>query len=138
MIKETMYSGLGVYLSALKLLNENNFEKVVLFNGRFVNDAAIAAACERMGVPVEYHERGAKPDRFKLVPFPVHDRKNTRKLIDEFWNKNLGNRENSEKIARIFLLAELMIQILVVLGIHTREGLTGKCQVRNYVRGWVW
>ena len=102
MIEETMYSGLGVYLSALKLLKRNKYEKVVLFNGRFVNDAAIAAACKRMGVPVEYHERGAKPDRFKLVPFPVHDRKNTRKLIDEFWNKNLGNREKSEKIARDF------------------------------------
>ena len=58
MIRETMHSGLGVYLSALKLLKQNKYEKVILFNGRFVNDAAIAAACERMGVPVEYHERG--------------------------------------------------------------------------------
>ena len=29
---------------------------------------------------------------------------NTRKLIDEFWNKNLSNRENSEKIARDFFI----------------------------------
>ena len=68
------------------------------------------------------------------MPFPVHDRKNTRKLIDEFWNKNLSNRENSEKLQEIFLSADLMIQILVVIGIHIREGLTGKCQARNYVR----
>ena len=55
-------------------------------------------------MPVEYHERGATPDRFKQVPFPPHDLKKTRQLMYDFWGRNLNNQENPEKIAKDFFI----------------------------------
>ena len=85
MLEEVMFSGIGVYQSALKILTLCHADQVYLFNGRFVHEAAVHAAALKLGIPVSFHERGSSLEKYSLTPFLVHDRRGHFQKAQEMW-----------------------------------------------------
>lgn len=99
-LSEIISSGIHVYNSILPVLDNNKFDRVYVFNGRFVNDAAVVAVCRKLGLEVYFHERGATLDKYSLVNYLVHDRKKVQQTILDFWDKSEFDTEMKIQIAK--------------------------------------
>lgn len=95
-IRTIVSSGVSVYESAIKEFSESRPDNVIVFNGRFVHDAAVTAAAERLNIPVYFHERGCDEHRYSLRPFRPH---NFELLVAEA--QSLWSSEISEESAKI-------------------------------------
>ncbi len=62
-----------VFDQVYDLIERDGITAVVVFNGRFLNDRAAAAAAEALGVPVLYHDSGGVDTDFDLTIEPTHD-----------------------------------------------------------------
>jgi hypothetical protein len=79
---------LGVYYSFINYLKENPTDRVYVFNGRLAHTKAALRACRKMGVDCYLHERGHTFNFYSLFEnTSIHDLKNTRRLIEEYWHK---------------------------------------------------
>ena len=50
MLEEIIFSGIGVYISALGILEEQSADQVYLFNGEFIHESAVHAAASKLGI----------------------------------------------------------------------------------------
>jgi hypothetical protein len=102
-IREIIISGIQVYEYAKKFILNNKINETYVFNGRFCNQAAVAAAANSLGIKVLYHERGANKDKFYLEEFVPHDMLEIQKRILEVWNTaSLINSVTATTIASEF------------------------------------
>lgn len=89
-------SCISTYISAKRWLKEYQPDYVITFNGRFSNYAAIASACEALGISCLYHEAGTSYTNFSLTPFAVHNTRALAGYIEEFWeSSNLPEPQKS-------------------------------------------
>jgi len=77
---------LCVYLTAVDHLRSHKFEKVYVFNGRFVPARAWIRACEDRGVSYVSQERLGSPERvLRVENGGIHDTSLYAQRITEFW-----------------------------------------------------
>jgi hypothetical protein len=62
-----------VFDQVQRLIDRDGITAVLVFNGRFLNDRAAAAAAEARGIPVLYHDSGGADTDFDLTIEPTHD-----------------------------------------------------------------
>lgn len=62
-----------VFDQVSRLIERDGLTAVVVFNGRFLNDRAAAAAAEAAAIPVLYHDSGGTDTDFDLTIEPTHD-----------------------------------------------------------------
>jgi len=104
-IEKIIYSGIQVYEHASSYFAKNNFDLVYVFNGRFCNQAAVAAAATNHEIKTLFHERGANKDLFFLEEFVPHDvLKVQRSLLNRWSEACVQNRANAENVATNFFL----------------------------------
>ena len=103
MLEEIIFSGIGVYNSALNLLKECDADHVYVFNGRFIHEAAVHAAASKLGIKVSFHERGSTLDKFMLVDHLVHDVTALAKSAQEAWQKELEKSNDVVFLAKKYL-----------------------------------
>ncbi|MSW44181.1 MAG: hypothetical protein F2836_05325, partial [Actinobacteria bacterium] len=72
-VKRAMKSYAWAYDQALALIRERNLGTVVVYNGRFTHDRAVAAAAERAGIRVLYYDTGGYGTHFDLTEATTHD-----------------------------------------------------------------
>ncbi len=72
-IKRAMRSYAWAYDQAAALIKERNLGTVVVYNGRFTHDRAVAAAAEHAGVRVLYYDTGGYDTDFDLTEATTHD-----------------------------------------------------------------
>ena len=60
---------------------------ILIYNGRFACNKAIAEAARLSNIECTYHERGATLDRYELHERPVHDLASVRKRMLEAWDR---------------------------------------------------
>lgn len=58
---------------ALELIRANDLTAVVVYNGRFTHDRAVAAAAEQAGIRVLYYDTGGYETDFDLTQATTHD-----------------------------------------------------------------
>ena len=80
---------LAVYLTAVDYLATHGFDKVYIFNGRFVSARAWIRACEKVGVPYVTQERLGMPDRvIRVENDAIHNTMLYADRIKAFWEAN--------------------------------------------------
>lgn len=80
---------ISVYLTAIDYLRSHGFEKVYVFNGRFVPARAWIRACENRGVSYVTQERLGSPDRvLRVENGGIHDTSLYARRIMEFWKSH--------------------------------------------------
>jgi len=72
-INRAMKSYAWAYDQALALIRERDLGTVVVYNGRFTHDRAVAAAAERAGIRVLYYDTGGYGTHFDLTEATTHD-----------------------------------------------------------------
>lgn len=72
-IRQAMRSYAWVYDQTTALINEKALGTVVVYNGRFTHDQAVAAAAEALGVEVLYYDTGGYDTDFDLTDATTHD-----------------------------------------------------------------
>jgi len=91
-------SGIEVYNSVHNILEQNAPKEIYVFNGRFINYAAVASAGELLGIKVKFHERGATQNKYMVLDYRVHDLAKRKKTISNFWcNTTEQNKKNISK-----------------------------------------
>lgn len=107
MLNEIITSGLAVYFSVKKLLQSGRPDEVILFNGRFIHDAAVLAACRTFGIPFKLHERGASPDKFYVCGFVLHDAKSRYQEAVKYWDVDRKKGLPTRQLAKEYLDARI-------------------------------
>jgi len=76
----------AVYLTALDYLGQHRFDRVYIFNGRFVTPRAWIRACEKAGVAYVTQERLGNPDRvLRVENNAIHNTSLYADRIKAFW-----------------------------------------------------
>ena len=87
-IRAIISSGVSVYESAIIEFSKSKPDNVVVFNGRFVHDAAVTAAAECLNIPVYFHERGCDEHQYSLRPFRPHNFKRLVAEAESVWSSS--------------------------------------------------
>lgn len=103
LLLEIIESGVAVYFSAKAIIDRSEVNEVVFFNGRFIHEAAILAACRASKKPYQIHERGATPDKYWLVDYLVHDAEAAYREVNNLWSCDIAKGLPVEQRARDFL-----------------------------------
>ena len=72
-ISRAMRSYAWVYDQTTALIKQRGLSTVVVYNGRFTHDQAVAAAAERAGVRVMYYDTGGLETDFELTTQSLHN-----------------------------------------------------------------
>jgi hypothetical protein len=81
-----------VWQRARRLLQQERFDRVYIFNGRFNNPRAWVRACQEFGVPFYTHERSMTLGRvFRIENALIHDPTHYLGRIQEFLRKSWGD-----------------------------------------------
>lgn len=101
MIVDIIGSGIHVYNSARNIFSESVYDRIYVFNGRFINDAAVHAAAKLFNIPCFLHERGGSLGQYSVTDYLVHDIRSIQNEIVRFWDdddkapdKRVGVAEN--------------------------------------------
>jgi len=85
-IARAMKSYAWAYDQALALIRERKLGTVVVYNGRFTHDRAVAAAAERAGARVLYYDTGGYDTDFDLTEATTHDWEHLQHRMFRMWN----------------------------------------------------
>lgn len=106
LIEKIINSGLEVYQYSKTYFLKNKVDLVYVFNGRFCNQAALAAAARSCEIKILYHERGANQNLFFLEEFAPHDALSIqKKMIAQWYDAFDKNRLSAEETATDFFLS---------------------------------
>lgn len=72
-VAKAMESYAWVFDQATALMRERGITTVVVYNGRFTHDRAVAAAAEQLGIRVLYYDTGGYETDFDLTTATTHD-----------------------------------------------------------------
>jgi hypothetical protein len=103
LLLEIVESGLAAYFSAKAIIDRTEVDEVIFFNGRFIHEAAILAACRVSNKPFQIHERGATPDKYWIVDYLVHDAESAYRDVIELWDGDLAKGISVQQKAKEFL-----------------------------------
>ena len=107
LLQEIIDSGLAVYFSAKNIIAQAGVEEVIFFNGRFIHEAAILAACRAVKVPYRIHERGATPEKYWLVDYLAHDAEASYREAQNLWDYDRSQGIPVEAQAREYIEARI-------------------------------
>jgi hypothetical protein len=89
LLKKNINDYIGVYFTALDIIENKKISLVYIFNGRFTASRAWLRACEYTNTKYVTHDRIGMPDRMlKIENGSPHDLGMYGKLISTFWKKN--------------------------------------------------
>ena len=88
-------SGLEVYTSLSSLFSNSSPKEIILFNGRFINYAAVAAIAQKFNIRVKFHERASTQCKYMCVDYRIHDVESRKKAILNHW-ENCNNPEKKD------------------------------------------
>ena len=103
MLEEVIFSGIGVYISALKILEEQSADQVYLFNGRFIHESAVYAAADKLGVKASFHERGSTLNKYALTDYLAHDLAAIYQNAQEVWERELTKSNEVVREAKSYM-----------------------------------
>ena len=95
-LEKLMKPALAIYRSIQNYLSETKFDRVYVYNGRYVPMRAAFRACQSQGVDCFLHEKGRTLNHYNLWKNSLpHDITYTEALIRNSWSssKNISNRE---------------------------------------------
>ena len=95
-----MSSNVNVNQTAKKFLRKNHTDKVLVFNGRFGAEAAVADAAKSCSVPCFFYEWIANTG-YICWPFQIHNIRGVRGVIADFWAT--GSQRQNTETARAWL-----------------------------------
>ena len=72
-VHKAMESYAWVYDQTYALIQKRGITTIVVYNGRFTHDRAVAAAAQALGVRVLYYDTGGYETHFDLTPATTHD-----------------------------------------------------------------
>lgn len=100
LIRNAIHTAAFVYDSGKILFEEIKPDKVLLFNGRFVENRPFMRLCEEAQIPFMTHERGGQLSKYLLRENSIpHSIEAAKKEINELW---ANGGEEKEKIGRRF------------------------------------
>ncbi|WP_424096588.1 hypothetical protein [Moorena producens] len=82
-----------VYEKARAIILKYNPQKIIAWNGRSASKKGIFEAAKQLAVKIQYSERGATYDRYKLLDKPPHDLAYVREQIKTYWQQAGMDRE---------------------------------------------
>jgi hypothetical protein len=86
LLSKMLNSGISTYEYCLGILDCQKFDRVYLFNGRFVNNRAIFDAAIETKTPCYIHERGANKYLYTVTPYLPHDFERAKCAMTEAWD----------------------------------------------------
>lgn len=96
-IHQLLAGAVQTYLSVLRALEHNAYDRVYIYNGRWSMVRSAVRACEKLGVPYYTHERGADFRRFALFKNTLpHDMGDYRTQTRAAWE---NARDNAAAVA---------------------------------------
>lgn len=102
-IKDAFFTSLYVYKSLEILLKQFEFDKVILFNGRFVENRPLLRLCQKFNISYATHERAGMLNHYLVrennIPHSIQYAANE---IEELWNTS--KEEDKETIGRDFFV----------------------------------
>ena len=102
LIREFVVSSVAVYRSVQNYLDQDTFDRVYVYNGRYAIQRAVVRACESKGVPCWTHERGHDLRHYALYENTMpHDLAHMERLIRDTW-ANASTNPYREQIACSF------------------------------------
>lgn len=104
--KETF---LQTYAATKKILNQGNIDKVFLYNGRFLQERAVWAACSNLQIEVFFYERCSPDwhDRYLIFDEPIHNPIHRSQLMSDFGEIHLATREDYSAAANGWFLKRI-------------------------------
>jgi hypothetical protein len=91
-IHQLLAGAVQTYLTVLRALEANAYDRVYIYNGRWSMVRSAVRACEKLGVPYYTHERGADFHRFALFKNTLpHDMGDYRTQIRAAWENAKDN-----------------------------------------------
>lgn len=118
-IDDMMRTGFMVHRSVLRYLQQNKFDRVYLFNGRFAPLRAVLRACQKMSVECFIHELGPSWKMYDIYENATpHDLDFVEKRMEKMWAA--ADPAEREKVGRAFY--------------EERATVGGKIAERNYIK----
>lgn len=97
LIRDAFYTSLYVYKSLEILLKQFNFDKVVLFNGRFVENRPLLRLCQKLEIAYITHERAGMLDRYSIRENNIpHSIQYVANEIERLWETS--TEEDKERV----------------------------------------
>lgn len=119
-IDDMLRTGFMVHRRVLRYLQENKFDRVYLFNGRFAPLRAVLRACQKTKVECYIHELGPSFEMYDIYENSTpHDLDYVEIRMDKMWKA--ADPVEREKIGRAFY--------------EERASVGGKIAERNYILG---
>ena len=100
LIKKLIYSYLEVYSATKIRIQENNIEKVHVFNGRFLHERAVRDCAKNLHTEVMIFE--TTRDRYFQRLEGFHSRTENQKYMLEHWKNSLDSDSNKFEIGSIY------------------------------------
>lgn len=96
LFNNAFYTSLYVYKSLQILLNQFKFDKVILFNGRFLENRPLLRLCQQLEIPYATHERAGLLNRYLIrensIPHSIQSAANE---IEELWSNSTEDKINA-------------------------------------------
>lgn len=93
LINNAFYTSVFAYESLKILLQQEKFDKVFIFNGRFVENRPLLRLCQNYQIPYATHERGGLLDNFLIRENDIpHSIPTAIREIETLWNDGEVNK----------------------------------------------
>lgn len=104
-IQDLLKDAISCYEFALEILSSGKINLLYVFNGRFINTAAVAAAAKNLNIEVYFHERGSSKDRYFLEKYNTLNLIEMQKATHSAWSESYSlNPSQAKEIASNFFI----------------------------------
>jgi hypothetical protein len=104
-IQALIIDAINCYEFAHHTLSSQNIDVLYVFNGRFINTAAVTAAAQNLNVEVYFHERGSSKDKYFLEKFNTLNLSEMQKATHSTWDESYSlNSSQAKEIASNFFI----------------------------------
>lgn len=101
--RRLVLASLSVFLSVGRLLINEDFDRVYVFNGRFAPLRAVLRACQERGVDCFLHDRGSTIEKYALYENCLpHEVKKTGERIQLAWDTASDSSDRCDIASRFF------------------------------------
>jgi hypothetical protein len=105
LVDELSASYVQAYGLSMAVMQKNNYDLALIFNGRFCPYSAVKDAASVLRISPLFHERGSDETRFSLRSSIPHDMYSIQQEIREYWNSSslvLDNIDQKRCVANTF------------------------------------
>jgi hypothetical protein len=86
-------SYIGTYEQLIDLISDNNYDNIIFFNGRFIHEKALWAACETLSIKKTIFE--CLRDRYVLFDEGPHERFSIQIRMQKYWRDALEHNKSA-------------------------------------------